>query len=122
MKNWSDLVSVQIPLQRRILPAPKDMRDGDLLGGGFTGDNLLGGEVSLGYPRLTFARASSEAVRYLPECPVVGEPGCPTVGPEQAPLGRGGVRREHHGPSHVLLGAITGQTVDCPSRVNRARF
>ena len=41
MKNWPDLVSNQIPLQRRFLPTPTHMRDGDLLDGGFAGSHLL---------------------------------------------------------------------------------
>jgi len=42
METLAYVVSEQIPLQRRFLPAPTDMRDGDLLDGGFTGSQLLG--------------------------------------------------------------------------------
>jgi len=42
METPAYVVSDQITLQRRFLPAPTDMRDVDLLDGGFTGGHLLG--------------------------------------------------------------------------------
>ena len=35
---------------------------------------------------------------------------------EQALVGLGGAERDHHGLGQVLLGAISGYAVDCPSR------
>ena len=57
------------------------MREGDLLNRGFTGGQLLGGEVSLGDPWLTCASAGSQVVLHLPESSVLGEPGSSAMAP-----------------------------------------